>query len=75
MIFGLLSIVGLLVIRFTGDQVVLTLPDTISLPGGAVATAFTQGLSWYGVVTGDDQILIFDRETGALIQTITINSP
>ncbi|MEO0751304.1 MAG: DUF6476 family protein, partial [Pseudomonadota bacterium] len=34
--------------------------------------AFTQGDDWYAVVTEDDQILIFDRDSGTLRQTITV---
>jgi len=76
MIGGLLVIVALFVIRFssTGAQPdTLTLPDTITLPDGAKAEAFTMGRSWYAVVTDDDRILIFDRATGALRQTVVVN--
>lgn len=70
MIGGLLVIVTLLVIRFS--QTAPPLPDEIVLPDGATPTAFTQGDSWYAVVTTDNRILIFDRLTGALRQTIVI---
>ena len=70
MIFGLLVIVGLFVMRFRTPQVAL--PDSISLPDGSQATAFTVGAGWYGVVTSDDQILIYSRTTGELRQTIQI---
>jgi len=76
MIGGLLVIVALFVIRFssTGSQpAALALPDTITLPDGAKAEAFTMGRSWYAVVTDDDRILIFDRATGALRQTVVVN--
>ncbi|MFT4961114.1 MAG: hypothetical protein ACI92Z_002200 [Paracoccaceae bacterium] len=70
MICGLLVIVALFVIRFsTKPQVV---PDSITLPDGTKATAFTMGTDWYGVVTDDDSILIFDRSSGDLRQTITL---
>ncbi|HKL04286.1 MAG TPA: DUF6476 family protein [Roseovarius sp.] len=70
MIAGLLVIIFLFVTRFgsTGPD----LPDTITLPDGASAAAFTQGQDWYAVVTGDDRILIFDRDSGTLRQTIAI---
>lgn len=70
MIAGLLVIIFLFVTRFsnTGPE----LPGTITLPDGASAAAFTQGNGWYAVVTDDDRILIFDRDSGALRQTITI---
>ncbi len=71
MILGLLTIVALLVIRL-GAARPLPLPDLITLPEGATATAFTRGSDWYAVVTGDNRILIFDAETGAIRQTVTI---
>jgi hypothetical protein len=43
------------------------------LPDGATATAFTQGSDWYAIVTDTNQILIYDRLTGALRQTVVIN--
>lgn len=70
MICGLLVIVGLFVIRFSASGP--TLPDTITLPDGAKATAFTIGNGWYAVVTADDRILVFDRTTGALRQSVQI---
>lgn len=70
MIGGLVVIVTLLVIRFS--QTAPPLPDEIVLPDGATPLAFTQGDSWYAVVTTDNRILIFDRLTGALRQTIII---
>jgi hypothetical protein len=42
------------------------------LPEGARALAFTQGRDWYAVVTERDEILIFDRATGALRQRVAI---
>ncbi|SDX95250.1 hypothetical protein SAMN05444340_10214 [Citreimonas salinaria] len=48
------------------------LPERIALPDGTTATAFTQGPDWYAVVTADNRILIFDRATGALRQTIAV---
>ena len=70
MILGLLVIVVLFVIRFSSGGPAL--PDTIALPDGAEAQAFTQGDDWYAVVTSDDRILIFDRTSGRLRQTIAI---
>lgn len=71
MIGGLLVIVALLVIRFSAERV--TLPDSITLPDGTKAEAFTVGPGWYGVVTQNGtRILIFDRDTGALRQKIEI---
>jgi len=73
MILGLLTIVALFVIKM-GFGASITLPDQITLPQGAKALAFTQGTDWYGVVTSDDQILIFDPTSGALRQTISIKT-
>lgn len=71
MIGGFLVIVALFVIRMPGGGA-LPLPDTIVLPDGAQATAFTRGTDWYAIVTDDDTILIYDAATGALRQTIAI---
>ncbi|WP_089268611.1 DUF6476 family protein [Puniceibacterium sediminis] len=71
MIVGLLIIITLIVIRYRDRSA--PLPDTITLPDGATATAFTQGPDWYAVVTGDNHILIFDRSTGVLRQTIDVD--
>ena len=73
MIGGLLVVIVLLVTRLQPKPAIL--PDSITLPGGETAAAFTQGTSWYAVVTASDKILIFDRSTGALRQTITLDTP
>ena len=73
MIIGFIIITALFVTRFTGSADV-TLPPSISLPKGTKAAAFTQGNGWYAVVTAEDQILIYDRLTGALRQTIRIEN-
>jgi hypothetical protein len=70
MICGVLVVIGLLVTRLNRDAPIL--PDQITLPAGAKATGFTQGGDWYAVVTSQDQILIFDRLTGKLRQSIDI---
>tara|TARA_R110000796_G_scaffold41381_8_gene102382 strand:+ start:1825 stop:2109 length:285 start_codon:yes stop_codon:yes gene_type:complete len=70
MIFGLLVVIGLLVIRFSSKSP--DLPKAISMPAGEKALAFTQGPDWYAVVTQDNQILIYDRMTGKLRQTVNI---
>ena len=71
MIVGVVTLVGLLVIRLQPRD--MALPETITLPDGAVATAFTIGSDWYAVVTADDAILIYDQVTGTLRQTITLD--
>jgi hypothetical protein len=72
MIGGLLLIIALVVIRF--NDAAPDLPDVITLPDGARATAFTRGTGWYAVVTDADEILVFDRMTGQLRQRITIET-
>lgn len=74
MIIGLLTIVALFVIRFSSDRVSITIPDEISLPDGARATAFTRGSDWYAVVTDQDEILIFDGNSSELRQRIKVTS-
>jgi hypothetical protein len=70
MIGGLVVVVGLLVTRFysAGPE----MPESIELPDGSEATAFTRGDNWYAVVTKNNQILIFDALTGQLKQTIDV---
>jgi len=70
MILGVVIVIGLLVTRLTRETPIL--PSEITLPEGATAVAFTQAANWYAVVTDSDEILIFDRMTGALRQTITL---
>ena len=71
MIGGLVLIVALLVIRFSTQRQVV--PDTISLPGGITAEAFTMTPDWYAVVTDQGRrILIFNRADGKMIQTIDV---
>ncbi|QQA41809.1 DUF6476 family protein [Pelagovum pacificum] len=70
MICGFLVLIGALVIRLNADP--LPLPDRIELPSDVDPYAFTQGVDWFAVVTSDDHILVYDRATGALRQTIEI---
>ena len=73
MIAGLVAVIWLLVIRLPAAmQSPLSLPDSIDLPAGARAIAFTAAPGWYGVVTSEQQILIFDSATGSLRQTVRI---
>jgi Family of unknown function (DUF6476) len=70
MIVGVITIVALLVTRMSQDA--LPLPETIALPDGAKAQAVTAGNGWYGVVTTDNRILIYDRLTGTLRQEVAV---
>ncbi len=72
MVIGFIVIVVLFVTKFS-DAFGPKLPDVITLPDGAKPLAFTQGSNWYAVVTKDDQVLIFDRKTGVLRQTLQID--
>ncbi len=73
MIGGVVTVVALLVIRLNADPAPLPLPDQVTLPDGTTATAFTVGSDWFGIVTENDEILIYDQVTGTLRQTITLD--
>ena len=71
MICGLVVIVSLFVIRFSARAPVM--PEQITLPDGVVAESYTVSKDWYGVVVDEGaRILIFDRPSGRLRQTIEI---
>ena len=71
MIGGVLTVVALLVMQF-GAMNDVPLPEEIVLPSGVTAVGFTQGDSWFAVVTEDNQILIYSRATGEITQTVQI---
>lgn len=76
MIIGVIMIVWVIVTRMPqAMRGPPALPPEVALPEGSKAIAFTQGPDWYAVVTDTDQILIFDRTSGALRQTVTIAPP
>ena len=70
MIVGFVVLITLLILRLNADP--LPLPDRITLPDGVQAYSFTQGQDWFGVVTSDNRILVYDRATGTLRQTIEV---
>lgn len=70
MIGGLVVIISLLVIRLQAADA--PLPAEITLPAGVAAEAVTLGSDWIAVVSQDNRILIFDRESGELRQEIQI---
>lgn len=72
MILGFLTLIIMLVIRLQPENTNLSVPANISLPNGEKATAFTQGNDWYAIVTENNQILIYDRNSGNLRQTVDI---
>ncbi len=69
LILGVITIVGLLVIRLSRLAPPPPLPATVQLPAGEKAMAMTLGSDWLGVVTidaaGTERIRVLDRETGA----------
>ena len=71
MILGVVTVVGLLVIRLQAPNI--SLPDRITLPAGAKAVSYTAAPGWYGVVTTEGQLLIYDDESGDLRQTVDID--
>ncbi|MBD3677147.1 MAG: hypothetical protein HUJ27_01960 [Rhodobacteraceae bacterium] len=71
MIGGLLVLIVLFVTRFP-DSGPSPLPDSVTLPDGTKPIAVTYGPGWYAVVTDGNEILIFDRDDHALIQSVTI---
>jgi hypothetical protein len=73
MIAGLLTIVGLLVMRFNAAPAPLPLPEELVLPAGAEARAVTYSADFTLVLTGGDEILVYDRATGELRQTLRID--
>ena len=72
MIVGLITVVAVFVTRFESGSPV-ALPDQVTLPEGERARAVTFGPDWYAVVTANDLILIYDRASGDLRQTVTID--
>ena len=71
MLVGVVVVVGLLVTRLSTKAPAL--PEIVTLPDGKTATAFTQGGSWFAIVTTDNEILIYNRTDGTLRQTVQID--
>ncbi len=74
MIFGVITVVGLLVTRMPNMNGQPDLPASLTLPDGAVAAAVTVGTGWIGVVTTDNRFLVFDT-LGQLLQVVAIDLP
>lgn len=74
MIFGVLTIIVLLVIRLQAVQPTVAIPDNLDLPAGVVAMAVTFGEGWTAVVTTDDRFLVFDSRTGELRQDVPVRT-
>ena len=73
MICGMITLVTLIFLRFQDSRTYLAFPKTITLPGDTVPVAFTQTQHWYSIVSGNNEILIFDLE-GRLLQSIEVNT-
>lgn len=71
MIVGLVIIVGLLALRITQTPPAFALPGTITLPAGTTPEAVTLARDWV-LVLAADEILLFDRDTGALVHRIAL---
>lgn len=72
MIAAVITVVALLVTRMPAAlQQTPALPAQIALPAGSRAMAITQGPDWFGVVTTDNRILIFNRD-GSLRQEVAV---
>lgn len=70
MIAGFVLLIATLVVQLNRSTPIV--PESLTLPDGAAAVAFTQGSDWVAVVTDDDRILIYDRASGALRQTVAV---
>lgn len=71
LILGVITVVGLLVIRLAALKPVAgpVLPPEIALPAGERALAVTLGTGWVAVVTADEagreRVRVLDARTGA----------
>jgi hypothetical protein len=69
LILGVITIVGLLVIRLGPAATAIPVPESVRLPPGERAGAVTLGRDWVAVVTTDaegiERIRVLDRTTGA----------
>lgn len=77
MIGGVITVVWLLVTRMpsvmqtTPAATALSLPKGVVLPEGAKAEAITIGRDWFGVVTTDARMFIYNSD-GSLRQEIAL---
>lgn len=72
MALGMLAIVALMLARLLQEPV-LPLPETLTLPEGATASAVTVTEKWYLVVTEAGEVLVYDRDSVQLRQTLRID--
>ena len=71
MIFGLLTIIFLLVTRLPGATKLPQLPATITLPAGEKAETVTFGKGFTVVVTESGRVLVY-RANGKLAQDVAL---
>ena len=74
LIVGLVAILSLLTIRLAAPPPTLSLdlPEQISLPEDAEAQAVTLSADWIIILTTDDEVLLFERSSGALSATTSL---
>ncbi len=72
MIIGMVIVTSLLVMRLQSKPPLL--PEEISLPDGATATAITTNSDWVLVLDQNQQLHVFDRLSGTLHQTVQIRA-
>lgn len=76
MIGGVIAIFTVIVIRFPQSNtatapILPNLPDSVQLPEGLTPEAVTFAGDWIAVISAS-RILIFDRTTGALRQSVEV---
>lgn len=72
MIVGITLIVGLLVLRLSAPPAPLALPEQLEVPAGVVPEAVTLSRDWVLIVSGTQEILLFERTSGALRHRIAL---
>ncbi len=78
LILGVITVVGLLVIRLNRVPPPLVLPAGVQVPAGETARALTLGSDWVAVVTvdpeGAERIRVLDQASGAE-RSVTLIAP
>jgi hypothetical protein len=72
MIIGMITVVGLLVMKLNAGTA-LPLPESISVPDGAVVKAVTTTETEIIVLT-EDHVLIYDRASGVLRTSVALTT-
>ena len=72
MIAGVITIVAVVVTRLQRPAPYPAIPEALALPPGTEAEAVTFGRGFVLVVTRDGRLLVLDRGTGTLRQTVTL---